>query len=168
MQVWNVLHVARWKYRTQKWRKKSPSGHYCKTLSGCIFATKAHIDNRRKNLWYSNTTCPHTMVYFGPLVAEICWRVWGIPANFNGFCVSAELRHGTLVVGVSQTSRHWTEGTTYIQQGGHHVGHWPTFLVKQRFGQRRLYICQTDSQCATLTWLPACCNVTGAKKITNT
>jgi len=22
MQVWNVLHVARWKYRTQKWRKK--------------------------------------------------------------------------------------------------------------------------------------------------
>ena len=32
-------------------------------------------------------------------------------------------------MGISQTLRHWTEGTTYIRQGGHHVGHWPTFLV---------------------------------------
>ena len=32
-------------------------------------------------------------------------------------------------IGVSQTLRRWTEGTTYIRQGGHHVGHWPTFLV---------------------------------------
>jgi len=37
--------------------------------------------------------------------------------------------HGTLVVGVSQTLRRWTQGATYIRQGGHHVGHWPTFLV---------------------------------------
>jgi len=29
------------------------------------------------------------MVNFGLLVAEICWRVWGIPANFNGFRVLA-------------------------------------------------------------------------------
>jgi len=27
----------------------------------------------------------------------------------------------------------WTEGATYIQQGGHHVGHWPTFLVYMYF-----------------------------------
>jgi len=27
------------------------------------------------------------MVNFGPLTAEICWRVWGTPANFNGFRV---------------------------------------------------------------------------------
>jgi len=40
----------------------------------------------------------------------------------------AALLHGTLVVGVSQTLRRWTEGVTYIRQGGHHVGHWPTFL----------------------------------------
>ena len=33
------------------------------------------------------------------------------------------------VVGVSQTLRLWTEDATYIRQGGHHVGHWPTFLV---------------------------------------
>ena len=41
----------------------------------------------------------------------------------------AALLHGTLVVGVSQTLRRWTEGATYIRQGGHHVQHWPTFLV---------------------------------------
>jgi len=27
----------------------------------------------------------------------------------------------------------WTEGATCIRQGGHHVGHWPTFLVKIYF-----------------------------------
>jgi len=29
------------------------------------------------------------MVNFGPLAAEICPIVWGIPANFNGFRVLA-------------------------------------------------------------------------------
>jgi len=48
----------------------------------------------KKNL-NSNTssTCPHNVVNFGPLSAEICWRVWGTPANFNGFCVLAALLH---------------------------------------------------------------------------
>jgi len=71
------------------------------------------------------------MVNFRSLAAEISWRVWGTPANFNGFRVLAALLHGILVVGVSQTAalRHWTEGATYIRQGGHRVGHWPTFLV---------------------------------------
>jgi len=130
MQVWNVLHMARWKCRTQKIAKNLPSGHHRTTLSGYIFATKARIDNR-KNLLSSNVspTCPHNMVNFGPLAAEICWRVWGTPANFNRFRVLAVLLHGTLVVGVSQTVQRWTEGTTYIREGGHHVGHWPTFLV---------------------------------------
>jgi len=42
------------------------------------------------------------MVNLGP-AAEICWRVWGTSAHFNGFRVLAALLHGTLVVGVSQT-----------------------------------------------------------------
>ena len=89
MQVRNVLCAVCCKYRTQKITKKSPSGHHPTTLSGYIFPTKACIDNRKKNLLSSNMsyTCPHThnMVNFGPLAAEICWRVWGTPANFNGF-----------------------------------------------------------------------------------
>jgi len=45
------------------------------------------------------------MVNFGILAVEIFWRVWGTPANFNGFRVLAALLHGTLIVGVSQTLR---------------------------------------------------------------
>jgi len=37
MHAWNVLHVARWKYRMQKIAKNSPSGHHCTNLSGYIF-----------------------------------------------------------------------------------------------------------------------------------
>jgi len=47
----------------------------------------------------------HNMVNLGPLTAEICWRVWGTPPNFNGFRVLVALLHGTLAVGVSQTLR---------------------------------------------------------------
>ena len=71
--------------------------------------------------------CSYNMVNFGPLAAEIDSLVWGTPANFNGFRVLAALLHDTLVVGVSQTLRRWTEGATYMRQGGHHDGHSPTF-----------------------------------------
>jgi len=38
-----------------------------------------------------SSTCPHNMVNFGALTAEIGWGVWGTPANFNRFCVLASL-----------------------------------------------------------------------------
>jgi len=84
-----VLHVARCKYRMQKSHQKSPSGHHLTTSYGYIFTTKAHIDNRKKNLLSSNTssTCRYNMVNFGPLVAEILSLVWGTPANFKWFRV---------------------------------------------------------------------------------
>ena len=124
--------------KSPKW----PSGHHRTTSSGYIFANKnimapllhraaiiRHVSTIGKNLLSSNTssTCPHNMVNFSPLAAEIDPVVWGTPGNFNGFRVLAALLHGTLVVGVSQTLPRWTEGATYIRQGGHHVGHWPTF-----------------------------------------
>jgi len=107
MQVCNVLHAARWKCRTQKLAKNSPSGHHPTNLAGYFFATKAHIDNRKKNLLSSNIsyTCPYNMVNFGVLAAEIISLVWGTPPNFNGFRVLAALLHGTPVLGVSQTLR---------------------------------------------------------------
>ena len=43
-----MLQAARCKYKTQKSRQKSPSGHHRTTLSGYIFANKARIDNRKK------------------------------------------------------------------------------------------------------------------------
>ena len=121
MQVWNVLCAARWKCRTQKIAKNSPSGHHHTTLPGYIFATKTRIDNRKKNLLSSSVspTCPHNIVNFHPLAAEVRWRVWDTPGNFNGFCILAALLHGTLVVGVSQTLWRWTGGAIYIRQSGH-------------------------------------------------
>ena len=128
MQVWNVLCVAHWKWRTPKIAIWAPLRNF---FGGYIFATEAHIDKRKKNLLNSNVSprCAHNMVNFGPSAAEICWLVWGTPADFNRFHVLAALLHGTLVVGVSQTLRRWIEGVTYIQQGGHPIGHWSTFLV---------------------------------------
>jgi len=75
---------------------KLPSGHHRTNLSGYIFATKARIDNREKSLLNSNAspTCLHNMVNFGPLAAEICWRLWDTAANFNGLRVlAAPARH---------------------------------------------------------------------------
>jgi len=87
-----VLRAARWKCRTQKLAKKSPSGNHRTTLSGHIFATKAHIDDRKKFLNSNiSPTCCHNMVNFGPLAAEIGSLVWVTPANFNGFCVLTSL-----------------------------------------------------------------------------
>ena len=91
-----MLHAARWKCRTQKIAKNSPSANLRTSLLRHIFATKACIDNR-KNLLSSNisSTCPHNIVNFGPLVAEIGWQVWVTPANVNGFRVLAASLHGT-------------------------------------------------------------------------
>ena len=41
-----------------------------------------------------SSRCPHNMVNFGQLTAEIGSGVWGTPANFNGFRVLAALLHG--------------------------------------------------------------------------
>jgi len=116
-------------------RKMCAIAQPCRTISSQL----RRVSTIGKNLLHSNTTCtcPHNMVNFGPLAAEICWRIWGTPANFNGFRVLAALLHGTLVVGVIQTLRCWTEGAAYIWQGGHHVGHWRTFLV--------IYYCSSSS-----------------------
>jgi len=96
-----LLRAARWKSRTQKNHKKiaiwAPSHNFV--------GPYLRIDNRKKRVnQQCLPTCPRNMVNFGPLAAEICWRVWGTPAYFNGFCVLTTLLHGTLVVGVSETA----------------------------------------------------------------
>jgi len=122
MQVWDVLKAPRWKCRTQKWCKKSPSEHHRTTLSGYVFATKACRDNRKKLLSSNiSSRCPYNIVNFGPLTAEIDWRVWGTPSYFDGYRVLAALLHGSQVVGISQTLRRWTDGATYVRQGDHHI-----------------------------------------------
>ena len=127
MHIWNVLHMARWKYRMQKNCHLRTIARLCRAISSQL----RRVSTIGNKLLHSNIspTCPCNMVNIDPLMAEICWRVWGTPVIFNGFCVLAALLHGTLIVGVSQPLRHWTEGATYIRRVGHHVGHWPTFLI---------------------------------------
>jgi len=90
----------------QKIAKKSPSRHHRTTLSDCILATKAQIDNRKKIVkqQYLLQMYPHGELR-PTIAAEIGPVVWGTPANFNGFRVLAALLHGTPAVGVSQTLR---------------------------------------------------------------
>jgi len=75
-------------------------------LCRAISSQLRHVSTIGKNFLSRNisSTCPHNMVNFGPLTAEIVSLVWGTPGNFNGFRILAELLHGTLVVGVSQTA----------------------------------------------------------------
>jgi len=110
MNVWNVRHAARCKYRTQKNRHFGTTAQLCRALSSQL----RHVSTIGKNLLNTDTssTCPHNMVNVGLLTAEICWRVWGTAANFNGFRILAALLHGTLVVGVSQTA---------VLNRGHHL-----------------------------------------------
>ena len=83
MQVWNVLHAARWKYRAQKIAKNSPSGDHRTTLSGCIFAAKAYIDNRKKLLKQQYL---HMSSQYGELRPTIGWDWFtslGHPSKFQ-------------------------------------------------------------------------------------
>jgi len=75
----------------------------CQTISSQL----RHISTIGKKLLSSSisSTCPHNMVNFAPLAAEIISLVWGTPGNFNWFRVLAALLHGTLVVGISQSLR---------------------------------------------------------------
>ena len=61
----------------QKVAKKSPSGHHIPQLCQAISSQLRHRQSE-KNLLSSNTssTCPHNIVNFGPLAAEIISLVW--------------------------------------------------------------------------------------------
>ena len=106
-------------------RKNSPSAHHGTTLSVYIFTTKAYIDNRKH---VKQQYLLHMSSQYGeirPTNGWDRWRVWSTPANFNGFRVLASLLQRRR----STAQQHSTEGATYIRQGGHHVGHRPTFWL---------------------------------------
>ena len=111
-----------------KCRQKSPSGHHRTTLLGYIFTTKARIDNRKKLV--KQQYLLHMLPQYRELRPTSGWDrrgSLGHPCKFQRVSRlgSVTARHSS--IGVSQTLRRSTEGATYIRQGGHHVGHWPTF-----------------------------------------
>jgi len=94
--------------------KNLPENRHLGTISQLCWATSSqlrHISTIGKKLLSSNisSTCPHNMVNFSPLAAEVDLVVWGTPANFNGFRILAAFLHGTLVLGiVPHSSSTWT------------------------------------------------------------
>ena len=90
--------------------------HTIAQLCRAISSQLRHISTIGKNLLNGNISsiCLYSMVNFGPLMSEICWRVWGTPANFNGFCVLASLLH----------QHHSTE----VNQTLHYVWHYPALV----------------------------------------
>jgi len=73
----------------------------CRAISSQI----RHVSTIRKKLvkQHISSTCLHNMVNVGPLAAKIGWRVWGTPANFNGFRILASLLHRRHSTEVKQT-----------------------------------------------------------------
>jgi len=84
-------------------RKKVAKNRHLGTIAQICRAISSqlrHISTIGKKLLSSNisSTCPHNMMNFGKLAAEIGPVVWGTSANFNGFRVLAALLHGTPVL----------------------------------------------------------------------
>jgi len=74
--------------------KKVAKNRHLGTIPQLCRATSSqqrHISTIGKKLLSNNTssTCPHNMVNFGPLAAEIVSLVWGTLGNFNGSRVLA-------------------------------------------------------------------------------
>jgi len=69
-------------------------------------------------LYIFGGSCPVTEFYH--VQNSLCVQVLRSP-------ILAALLHGTRIVGVSQTLWRSAKGVAYIRQGGHHVGHRPTF-----------------------------------------
>ena len=132
-----------------KSRQKSPSGHHRTTLSGYIFATKARVDNRKKNLLSTDmsSTCPYNI---GELRPTNGWHPSGRlrhPYKFQRVLRLGSVTARHVVAGVSQTLRCWTEGATCVRQGDHHVvigPHSRSFFPSPNLSGRRLDVYHTS------------------------
>jgi len=112
-------------------RKKVAKNRHLGTIPQICRAVSSqlrHVWTIGKKLLSSNTSsrCPPRYSELRPTNGWDQFGSLGHPANFNGFRVLAALLHGSQVVSISQSLRRWTEGATYVRQGDHHVGHWPT------------------------------------------
>jgi len=110
--------------------KKSPKIRRHTNLSGYFFATKARIDNRKKLV--KQQYLLHMSSKYGelrPTNGLDRFTSLGHPCKFQRVS-----RLGSVTARHSSSGRQpnfaaLNRGATYIRQGGHHVEHWPKFLV---------------------------------------
>ena len=98
-----------------------------------------------------SSTCPHNMVNFGLLVAEMDPVVLGTPANFNGFRVLAALLHGSQLVSVSQTAA--------FNRGRH------LYSAGRPSGWALAHISSVNLECRSEMWRTRLAANTGRKKV---
>jgi len=114
MQVCNVLRAARWKYRTQKLAKNSPSVHHRTIISRATVSSQLWevlpIGKKlvkEQYLVHMYSQYGEHMENFGPLTAGTSWRVWARQLISTGFALSrlgsVTARHSSSGPGVSQT-----------------------------------------------------------------
>jgi len=126
MQVWNVLHAARWKYRTQKNRHLGTIAQLCPAISSQL----RHISTIAKKL-VKQQYLLHMSLQCGEVRPINGWdrlTNLGHPCKFQLVSRLGSITAWHLVVGIGQTLQRWTEGATCVRQGDHHVGHWPTWV----------------------------------------
>ena len=105
--------------------------HLCTIVQLCraISSQLRHVSTIRKK-HVKQQYVLHMSPQYGELRPTSGWyRSYSLrhPCKFQRVSRLGSVTARHLVVGVSQTLRHWTEGATYVRQGDHHVGHWPTF-----------------------------------------
>ena len=130
MQVWNVLHTARLKYRKQKVAKNRHVGtipQLCRAISSQL----RHVST----IWKKFVKQQY-LIHMSPQYRELRptsgWYRFGSLGHPSYFQRLPRLRSVTArqsSIERQPNLRRWTEGATYVRQGDHHVGHWPTFLV---------------------------------------
>ena len=130
MQVWNVLRAARWKIQDTKSRQNCHLGTIAK-LCRAISSQLRHVPTIEKNLLSSNMSsrCPPQHGELRPTSGWDRFVSLGHPTKFQLVSRLGSVTARHVVVGISQTLRRWIEGATYVRQGDHHFGQWPTCLV---------------------------------------
>ena len=114
-------------------RKNDAKNRHLRTITQLCRAISSQSEKELVNQQY----LLHMYPQYGELRPTSGWdrlTSLGYPCKFQLVSRLGSVTARHLVVGVSQTLRRWTEGATYIRQGDHHVGHWPTFLVKIKIG----------------------------------
>ena len=113
----------------------------CTWLAGNAGHKDCHLRTIAQLCWAISSLLRHVSTIGKKLVKQQYLLHMSWTSAYNGWDLLASLGHPCkfqrvshlgsvtarhLVVGVSQTLGRWTEGATYIQQGGHNVGR-PTF-----------------------------------------
>jgi len=110
-----VLHAARSKCRTQKIATCAPSRNIVR-----LYLRNEGMYRQPEKMLNSNvsSTCTHNMANFGPLTAEIGWRIWSTPSKFQrvssvGFVTAATSFTGGQPNFARRLAVSWA-GTLYI------------------------------------------------------